>query len=123
MRAIKLSGTVLLTLAALGCGVRAPAYAYTGFLIGYQEPWIAFDEPPALVELEPGIYVVHDHPAPVYYVDGDYWQYHQGVWYRATSWNRAWEPVHVDLVPGRVAYRDHWRYVHYRPARALVHRQ
>ena len=123
MRATKLLiGTALVTLTALGCGVRARAYPYTRAVIGYDEPWIAFREPPKLVELEHGLYVVPDHYAAVYYTDACYWRYHQGVWYRATSWNSAWEPVHVDLVPGRIAYRDHLRYVRYRPESAVVHR-
>lgn len=112
----------LLALAVLGCGVRARAYPYYRPLLEYQEPWIAFEEPPRLVEIEPELYVVHDHYAPVYYVDGDFWCYHMGVWYRATAWNRAWEAVHGSLVPERIAHRDHWRYVRYRSDEEVVHR-
>lgn len=123
MRAMKLlMGIVLVTVTTLGCGVRGRPYPYTREVIGYDEPWIAFREPPKLVELEHGLYVVHDHFAAVYYTEGRYWLYHQGIWYRATSWNSAWTPVHVDLVPGRIAYREHAHYVRYRPDDAVVQR-
>ena len=123
MRAMKLViGTVLVTLTAFGCGVRGHAYPYTRAVIGYDEPWIAFREPPKLVELEHGLYVARDHYAAVYYTEDRYWLYHQGIWYGAKSWDSAWAPVHVDLVPSRIAYRDHARYVRYRPEDAVVQR-
>ena len=120
MRATRLLiGTLLLT---LGCGAPARPYPYYRPLLEYDDPWIAFAEPPALVEIEPGLYVVHDHYAPVYYVEGDYWCYHMGVWYRATAWDRAWQAVHFSLVPARIAQREHWSYVRYRPSEAVVNR-
>lgn len=121
MRATKLlSTTVLLMLTAIGCGVRARPYPYYGPLAGYEEPQHAFEKPPKLVEIERGLYVVHDHYVPVYYVDGDYWCHHKGVWYRATTWYRAWEPVHFSLVPARIVHRDGWPKV--RRDEAVVHR-
>ena len=122
MRAVKVLCGAVLTLAALGCGVRARPYPYYRPLMGYDMPAYAFEKRPTLVELDREIYVVRDHFAPVYYVEGDYWTYHQGVWYRATNWNHVWEPVHESLVPGGVVHRDHSRYVYYRPERAVVYR-
>jgi hypothetical protein len=104
LRAIVLA----LALASMGCAVRGRAYAHVG-------PPVAFVEPPILVSISPGVWVVRDYHEPIYYVDDGYYRYSGGSWYFAASWNTpSWVVVRPAVVPRVVVHRNHRRYVHYR---------
>ena len=67
---------------------------------------------PALVEVNPGVYVVEDYPEPVFYTDNFYWRFYGGVWYRSNYYTGGWV---VARPPQTVAYIDRpQRYVRYR---------
>jgi hypothetical protein len=66
---------------------------------------------PTLVALGPGIWVVENHREAVFYSDGHYWRWHNGVWYRSSSWSTGWVVVRVDVLPVMVRRID--RPVHY----------
>lgn len=78
---------------------------------------------PRLVMVSPGIWIVEDHPYAVYYADGFYWRYVDGIWYRSPYYDDGFTYVDVTIVPRIVigAYRPvHVRYrapvhVHARP--------
>jgi hypothetical protein len=97
-----------LALLNAGCAAEARTVAYV------DEPYaVAFYEPPPLIMVEPGIYVVQGSAYPVYYVNGAYWSYYDGGWYRSRRWNDSWVRVGGDVIPGVIVYRDHHHYVRY----------
>jgi hypothetical protein len=112
-RSLSLAGAlVALSVAGSGCvvsgSVRSSAYV---------EP-----EPPDMVLIEPGVYVLADYDRPVFYSHGYYWLYSDGYWLRSYSYGSGY--VRVRSVPYGVRriHRPH-RYVRYRPtARARYYR-
>ncbi|HEU5058360.1 MAG TPA: hypothetical protein VFU21_17630 [Kofleriaceae bacterium] len=75
---------------------------------------------PALVEVSPGVMVIEDYDEPVFYSDGYYWLYSDGVWLRSSYHTGGW--VRVRTVPTRiVSIRSPRAYVRYR-GRAGVRR-
>jgi hypothetical protein len=98
-----------LALLNAGCAAEARTHAYVA-----QPRVVAFYEPPPLIMVEPGIYVLRDSAVPVYYMDGAYWSYNNGIWYRAGHWRDPWVRVGIHGIPPVIAYRDHHRYVRYR---------
>jgi hypothetical protein len=103
---------------AAGCVAHAHGHAHAGVEV----------DGPDLVLVEPGVWVVERHHHAVYYVDGVYWRYADGVWYRSDYWDGGWIVVGVSVVPHIIVRRDHHHYVNYvgpryverRPARAHV---
>lgn len=70
---------------------------------------------PDLVEVEPGVQVLADADAPVFYSDGAYYEYRDGLWYRSGYYDRGFARVDINYVPMRVRTIDNPRaYVHYR---------
>lgn len=70
---------------------------------------------PDLVEVEPGVQVLADADAPVFYSDGAYYEYRDGLWYRSGYYDRGFARVDINYVPERVRTIDNPRaYVHYR---------
>jgi hypothetical protein len=104
------AGFVVAGLALLnaGCAAEAQTHAYVA-----GPDVVAFYEPPPLIMVEPGIYVLRDSAVPVYYIDGAYWSYSDGVWYRAGHWRDPWVRVGIHGIPYGIAHRDHHRYVRY----------
>ncbi len=86
-------------------------------------PPVVFVDPPVLVTVEPGVWVVQDSDYPVYQVDDYYWVYRGNVWYRSQSYSGGWAVADVGIVPPTIAHRDHAMYVHYRGAPNAVRRQ
>jgi hypothetical protein len=84
---------------------------------------VAADFTPRLVWIDPGLWVVEDHPYAVYYADGYYWRHYDGVWYRSSYYDGGFVRMDIGIVPRIVigAYRPaHVRYrapaqVHVRP--------
>ncbi len=106
-----LIGITILGLAAtanVGCVTHAYGEA--------ESPPPAFEQPPTLVEVEPGVWVVRDYDYPVYYVGDAYWVYRDGVWYRSDAYDRGFTRMDVRVVPRVIVHRNHYAYVHYRGA-------
>lgn len=99
----------LFLLNAAGCAVEGQSRVYTSDSYA-----AAYYEPPPLIMVEPGLYVVQGSAVPTYYSNGYYWHYQDGVWYQAPRWNDPWARVEVNVVPGLVVHRDHSRYVRFR---------
>lgn len=74
----------------------------------------AYVEPPSMVLVEPGVYVVADYDRPVFYNSGYYWLYSDGYWMRSYTYSGGF--VRVRSVPYGVRriHRPH-SYVRYRP--------
>src|SRR5262245_9171351 len=115
MNSLKMSEIVLkalLVAAALGIGCVARASGHAS-AYAEAEPPIVFEAPPTLVLVDSDVWVVRDYGATVYYYDGFYWHYREGIWYRASSYNGGWMTVEVSVVPQVIVRRDHRIYVHY----------
>jgi hypothetical protein len=79
---------------------------------------------PRLVWVSPGIWIVEDSPVAVYFIDGFYWRFVDGIWYRSSWYDDGFARVDVRIVPRLVVSsynpRVHVRYrapahVHVRP--------
>jgi hypothetical protein len=82
-------------------------------------PPVVYSEPPTLVTVDAGVWVIRDSDYPVYRVGDYYWAYRDNVWYRSPTYDRGWIVVRAGVVPPTIVHRDHLRYVHYRgPATA-----
>jgi hypothetical protein len=106
-------------LAALGMAqIGCVAHAQASGTLESDAP-VVFAEPPTLVAVDSGVWVVEDSERATYYVDEHYWTYKDGAWYRSPSWDRGWTVVPFHFVPGVLSSRTHELYVHYRGAHAL----
>jgi hypothetical protein len=64
--------------------------------------------------VQPGVQVVADYDEPVFFVDGFYWRFNDGYWYRSNNYYAGWyfyerPPVAVLRIDRPYAYN------HYRP--------
>jgi hypothetical protein len=78
---------------------------------------------PDLVTVQPGVQVVADYDEPVFFVDGFYWRFNDGYWYRSNNYYAGW--YFYERPPVAVLRIDRpYAYSHYRPpgyvARASV---
>ena len=90
-----------------GCVVRGHGTVSTGV---YAEP---VDH--RVVYVSPGVWVVEDYHAPVFYSDGYYWERRGGFWYRSSYYNGGFVRVGYDVVPYRIrSVRRPRSYVRYR---------
>lgn len=69
---------------------------------------------PDLVYAAPGVEVIANYDEPIFFVDGAYWWWYSGAWYRSAYYTGGWTyvatpPRALLTIPNRVAYR------HYRP--------
>lgn len=88
--------------ATAGCVVRAGVHA-GGTVVAE----------PDLVEVSPGVWVVEDYDEPVFYSEGSYWLYRDGIWFRSHVHTGSW--VRVRTTPVVVARISTPRaYVRYR---------
>ena len=78
------------------------------------DPPVVFAEPPTLVAVDGGVWVVRDSDYATYYVDDDYWVFRDGVWYRSHTYDGHWVVAEVGIVPVVIVHRDSARYVHFR---------
>jgi hypothetical protein len=76
-------------------------------------PHFVFVEPPMLVAVGPGVWVVHDYRAQIFFVGDAYWHVSGGVWYRADVYDGDWVAVSSIQVPVRIRNIDEARYVHF----------
>lgn len=99
---LALSGLLLLAGATSGCVVH-----------GRARVGATVQAEPAMVEVSPGVMVIEDYDEPVFYSDGYYWLYSDGVWLRSSYHTGGW--VRVRTVPTRiVSIRSPRAYVRYR---------
>jgi len=111
-------GLILST--ALGAAALAGCYA-TGD-VGYS-PSATYSSAPAedgyaatpdLVTVQPGVQVVADYDEPVFFVDGFYWRFNDGYWYRSHNYYAGW--YFYERPPVAVLRIDRpYAYAHYRP--------
>src|SRR5215468_5378179 len=109
----------LILCAALGTAALAGCYA-TGD-IGYSASATYTTAPdgyaatPDLVTVQPGVQVVADYDEPVFFVDGFYWRFYDGYWYRSNNYYAGW--YFYERPPVAVLRIDRpYAYAHYRPA-------
>lgn len=70
---------------------------------------------PDLVTVQPGVQVVADYDEPVFFVDGFYWRFYDGYWYRSNNYYSGW--YFYERPPVAVLRIDRpYAYAHYRPA-------
>jgi hypothetical protein len=68
--------------------------------VNVQLPSISFEVAPAMVEIGPGVMVVHDRDDEVFYTGGWYWvRGRDGRWYRARDHRGGWVYVEPRVVP------------------------
>lgn len=105
---LALSGLIVLATATTGCIVHGRVGARV-------------EARPAMVEVSPGVMVIEDYDEPVFYSDGYYWLYSDGVWLRSSYHTGGW--VRVRTVPTRiVSIRSPRAYVRYRARGGAVYR-
>jgi hypothetical protein len=79
---------------------------------------------PELITVQPGVAVVADANAPLFYSDGYYWLYRDGYWARSPSYHGGFARVDVRVVPRRIRYISHPEgYAHYRHSHARIYAQ
>jgi hypothetical protein len=82
--------------------------------IGYTASVNATVETPDLVTVSPGVQVIADYDEPIFFSDGFYWRFYDGVWYRSSFYTGGW--AFVDAPPVAIVRIDRPDvYRHYRP--------
>ena len=103
-----LLSVVLLGALASGC--------YSDADVGYTATYATAT--PTLAYVAPGVQVVYDYDYPVFFSDGFYWRYNDGIWYRSPYWNTGFS-VAYDVPVGVRGIREPWAYRHYRGGTAI----
>ena len=98
---------LLLTAACAGSGSATVGYHASGGAV-YGSSYH-----PDLVYVSPGVQVVADYHEPVFYTDGYYWRYYNGIWYRSHVYTGGWSYASPPRTLLRIE-RPH-AYVRYRP--------
>src|SRR5438105_15670397 len=57
---------------------------------------------PELVVVQPGVEVVADADEPLFYADGYYWLYRDGLWLRSDSYRNGFARIDVNIVPAQL---------------------
>ena len=68
---------------------------------------------PDLVYVQPGVQVIADYDVPIFFVDGIYWRFYGGTWYRSSYYTGGW--VYAAPPPALLRVPAPHTYVHYRP--------
>jgi hypothetical protein len=78
-------------------------------------PAVRFEAAPPMVEVQPGVMVVHDSDQEVFFVDGRYWMRGgDGRWYRANDHRGEWAVAEPRAVPTRIVGLPPGQYRHYK---------
>jgi hypothetical protein len=78
-------------------------------------PVVRFEVAPPMVEVQPGVLVVHDYDEEVFFVDGRYWmRSHDGRWYRANDYRGGWVAAEPRTVPAPIVHVPPGQYKHYK---------
>jgi hypothetical protein len=104
-----LPGTIAI---ALACGCATGEVGYTASVN-------ATVDTPDLVTVSPGVQVIADYDEPIFYSDGFYWRFYDGVWYRSSFYTGGW--TFVDAPPVAIVEINRPEmYRHYHPAGYVV---
>ena len=74
---------------------------------------------PDLVYVAPGVNVVANYDQSIFFADGFYWWYLDGLWYRSTYYTGGWAYV-ASPPPVIVRIGDPVRYRYYRPSGYVI---
>lgn len=100
--------------ALAGCYVSdgaGPAYSGGAYATTSTDGYAAT---PDLVTVQPGVQVVADYDEPVFFVDGFYWRFNDGYWYRSNNYYAGW--YFYERPPVAVLRIERpYVYAHYRP--------
>jgi hypothetical protein len=100
--------------ALAGCYVSdgaGPAYSGGAYATTSADGYAAT---PDLVTVQPGVQVVADYDEPVFFVDGFYWRFNDGYWYRSNNYYAGW--YFYERPPVAVLRIERpYTYAHYRP--------
>ena len=78
-------------------------------------PTVRFEVAPRMVEVQPGVLVVHDYGEEVFFVDGRYWMRgSDGRWYRASDYRGGWVVAEPRVVPAPIVRLPPGRYRHHK---------
>src|SRR3954468_20073926 len=99
-----------LATAAAGCYSEEPNVAYA-----------ATATSPDLVEVSPGVQVIADYDYPVFYSDGLWWRYDNGLWYRSNRYYGGWGVAYNVPLGVRGVYNP-GGYAHWHGGRVYDHR-
>ena len=78
-------------------------------------PTVRFEAAPPMVEVEPGVLVVHDYAEEVFFVDGRYWMRgNDGRWYRTNDYRGGWVAAEPRVVPPPLVRIPPGRYKHHK---------
>ena len=78
-------------------------------------PTVRFEVAPPMVEVQPGVLVVHDYDEEVFFVDGRYWmRASDGRWYRASDYRGGWVVAEPRVVPAPIVRIPPGRYKHHK---------
>jgi hypothetical protein len=72
-----------------------------------------------LVTIAPGVQVIANYEESIFYVDGAYWRYMDGQWYRSPLYTGGWIYVPPPTRLLRIKQPD--AYAHHRPAARPTH--
>jgi hypothetical protein len=88
-----------------------------GHIVAYADaspPHFTFVDPPMLVTVAPGVWVVHDYHAQILFTGGAYWHLSGGTWYRAEFYDGDWIAVATIRVPLQIRHIEERRYVYFK---------
>jgi hypothetical protein len=78
-------------------------------------PAVRFEAAPPMVEVQPGVFVVHDCDEEVFFVDGRYWmRSREGRWYRASDHRGGWVAAEPRAVPAPIVRVPPGQYRHWK---------
>jgi hypothetical protein len=78
-------------------------------------PTVRFEVTPPLVEIQPGVMVVHDYGDEVFFTGGWYWvRWTDGRWYRARDHRGGWVVAAPAVVPPVLVGVPAGRYKHHK---------
>ena len=78
-------------------------------------PTVRFEVAPPMVEVQPGVMVVHDYDEEVFFVDGRYWMRgNDGRWYSANDYRGGWAVAEPRVVPAPIVRIPPGRYKHHK---------
>jgi hypothetical protein len=85
------------------------------FNVQVSVPTVRFEVAPPVVEVQPGVFVVHDYNEEVFVVGGLYWMRGgDGRWYRARDYRGSWAVAAPPTVPAVLVRSPPGRYKHYK---------
>ena len=98
-----------------GLLISVALFAQVQFQVQVSVPRVRFEVAPPVVEVQPGVFVVHDYDEEVFVVDGQYWtRGADGRWYRARDYRGGWVAAQPPTVPAVLVRSPRGHYKHYK---------